>query len=214
MCLRSGCVLTKQDSPIILDSSLDTVVYIDGLNLQTRFLDRLRPQHVDLFVLLKKTLPSINRITAMKYFTSRLQVPEDMKHQDKLIDYHLNKYKGKFHVTYGTFITRKFRWKFGCGAPVTFGEIILEKLTEKATDVNLACHMINDSFDSSFKCSVIVTNDSDFVTALSMTRKNGKHVILVSPVRRPLNDLRKRCDIHLSLKKTDAIASFITQSGS
>ena len=59
---------------------------------------------------------------------------------------------------------------------------------EKGSDVNLAVHMLNDSWLDGYDCGVLVSNNSDVAEAMRLVREqNSKRIGLVHRVR---GDLR------------------------
>ena len=81
-----------------------------------------------------------------------------------------------------------------------------DRLVEKATDVNLACDMVWDSFDNSLECLALVTNDSDFRMVLEKSRLNKKKTIVLFPVierEERLLDLVNRSDDNFIMKLED-----------
>lgn len=57
-------------------------------------------------------------------------------------------------------------------------------MEEKGSDVNLACHLVNDAWKDCFDVAAIVSNDTDLVEPIRIvTKERGKQVILVHPGR-------------------------------
>jgi len=67
------------------------------------------------------------------------------------------------------------------------------KTEEKGSDVNLAAHLLNDGYKKSFDSAVLITNDSDFVDAISLVQKElGLKVGIANSKRRPAVELRRQ----------------------
>lgn len=71
--------------------------------------------------------------------------------------------------------------------------IQIETFEEKGSDVNLAVHLLDDAWSKSVECAVIISNDSDFISALNSARRHVR-VEVVSPQTTLSKQLRKSCD--------------------
>ena len=57
------------------------------------------------------------------------------------------------------------------------------KTEEKGSDVNLAVHLLNDSWLDVYDCAVVVSNDSDIAEAMRLARHHhGKLIGLITPL--------------------------------
>ena len=66
------------------------------------------------------------------------------------------------------------------------------KPEEKRTDVNIACHLLNDAWKNLFDVAIIMSNDSDLVEPIKMViQERNKRVYVISPQigRRIVRDL-------------------------
>ncbi len=55
-------------------------------------------------------------------------------------------------------------------------------MEEKGSDVNLAAHLLNDAWKSSFEAAAVISNDTDLVSPIQMvTIERGKPVFVVCP---------------------------------
>ena len=53
---------------------------------------------------------------------------------------------------------------------------------EKGSDVNLAVHLLNDSWLDAYDCAAVVSNDSDLAEAMRLVRHHhGKPIGLITP---------------------------------
>ena len=58
-------------------------------------------------------------------------------------------------------------------------------MEEKGSDVNLAAHLLNDAWKGMFEAAVVISNDTDLVTPISMvTTERKKPVFVICPRRR------------------------------
>ena len=89
------------------------------------------------------------------------------------------------------------------------------KTEEKGTDVNLAVHLLNDSWRGRYECAVVVSNDSDLEEAIRIVGEYHKRIIglvLPSPKRRYANELlRVAKKKGRKLRKRDLIAGVLEE---
>ena len=107
-------------------------------------------------------------MTAPKYFTAKMDYNPKRKNRQQIYFNTLKHLYPDFFV----FIYGEFK-KIG------------SKHFEKQTDVNLASHMVNDSWLNEYDCAVIVTNDTDFVQAMELVKETmdfKKEIICIPPV--------------------------------
>ena len=58
----------------------------------------------------------------------------------------------------------------------------ISKPEEKRTDVNIACHLLNDAWKDLFDVAIIISNDSDLVGPIDMViKERNKSVYVISP---------------------------------
>ncbi len=77
----------------------------------------------------------------------------------------------------------------GAGHPKTV-EVI--KTEEKGSDVNLAVHLLHDAYQRRYECSVVISGDSDLLTAVQVVKNElSKPVGVLNPQKRPSRMLQK-----------------------
>ena len=167
-------------------------VYVDGFNLY-----RQKVEHhpdakwLDLHSLAQTLIPT-HSIRRIRYFTAlvrpvlgtdprapiRQQTYIRALRTNPLVTVH----EGQFR--------NDARWM--PALPITFDEageitkVKVRKTEEKGSDVNLASYMTYDACRDDADLFVLVSNDSDFVTMLSiLSGELGKKWALLSPVERP-----------------------------
>jgi uncharacterized LabA/DUF88 family protein len=58
-------------------------------------------------------------------------------------------------------------------------------MEEKGSDVNLACHLVNDAWQDAFEVAAVISNDTDLCEPIRIvTQERGKHVVVVCPDHR------------------------------
>jgi len=74
---------------------------------------------------------------------------------------------------------------------------------EKKTDVNIACHMLNDAFHRKHDRIYIVSGDSDLVPAVHMMKRLDAcpKIIIANPPKRKSDELCGAADTSFSIKE-------------
>ena len=161
-----------------------TFVYVDGFNLYYGALKGTRWKWLDLPALFEKVLQPHHDILKVKYFTARLSGtatdPSIPQYQDAYLRA-LRGYRPQVEVYFGHFLSHKVRAPLA--QPVgnqRTAEIV--RTEEKASDVNLAVHLLNDSWLDTYDCAVVVSNDSDLAEAMRLVRKHhARRIGLITP---------------------------------
>ena len=65
-----------------------------------------------------------------------------------------------------------------------YGKEWVVKTEEKGSDVNLAIHLLNDSWLDRYDCAVVLSNDSDLAEALKIARNHHHREIGVIKINR------------------------------
>jgi len=199
--LRSLCVFWRY--------YLRTVVYVDGFNLYYRML-RKRPalKWLNVKSLAEGVLSEDYLVTKVNYYTARVsgqQSQETPRKQniylkalqtEDLIDIHFGKFQT--NLTYAQLCPKgKLQ-----GAPLfkpmpnyqwdNWPESVrIIKREEKGSDVNLGVHLVRDAFLGKFDAAAVITNDLDLMEPIRIvTKELGKKVVLLSPVKYPVQDLK------------------------
>lgn len=72
---------------------------------------------------------------------------------------------------------------------------------EKGSDVNLASYLLVDAFAQEYDIAVVVSNDSDLLTPISLVRSVlGRKVALLNPRPRTAKDLQGVADIYRDVR--------------
>ena len=175
-----------------------TFVYVDGFNLYYGALKGTSWKWLDLVALFRIVLQQHHEIVKVKYFTARDSgMPSDQSKPQRQDIYlrALQRFRPEVDVYFGHFLRHRVR------APLArplAGRHTVEvmRTEEKGSDVNLAVHLLNDSWLGSYDCGVVVSNDSDVAEAMRLVREQHNNRIgLVTPgARRPSQQLKKHAD--------------------
>lgn len=76
---------------------------------------------------------------------------------------------------------------------------------EKQTDVNIALHLLNEAYNNSYDIAMIMTNDTDLIPAIAMTRQvfPQKKVGVLFPIGRRAHELKQNCNFYRHTKPAD-----------
>lgn len=161
------------------------IAYIDGFNLYFGLKERGWRYYYWLNVrsLCQHLLRPPQQLMMVKYFTSRINSPEDKrKRQSTFIDA-LNTISG-IKLFYGKYQL----------TPVTCEHCQYknEIPEEKMTDVQISTEMVSDAFEDVFDTAFLLSADRDLVPAIEKVRSkfSNKRVIVVFPPMRTNSDLR------------------------
>jgi uncharacterized LabA/DUF88 family protein len=165
-----------------------TYIYVDGFNFYYGAVRDTPYKWLDfkrLFTLLLKTHNEIHKI---KYFTALVQpTPDDPNKPIRQRTYirALEAHIPEIEVFYGHFLSHKTRAPLA--NPTARGrcaEVI--RTEEKGSDVNLAVHLLNDSWLDLYDCAVVVSNDSDLAESLRLVKAQHKKMIgVITPHKNP-----------------------------
>ena len=181
-----------------------TFVYVDGFNLYYGTLKGSPYKWLDLLVLFQRMLQPRHRILAIKFFTARVSVtpndPSKPQRQDTYLRA-LQLYRPEVEVYFGHFLSHNVRLPLATPtARRRTVEVI--RTEEKASDVNLAVHLLNDCWLNAYDCAVVVTNDSDIAEAMRLVKQQHRKLIgLATPGNRhPSRQLTAHADFSLRIR--------------
>jgi uncharacterized LabA/DUF88 family protein len=178
------------------DNKRTAIVYIDGFNLYFAMRDMGWGSFMwlDLIKLSRKLLRDDQQLIHVKYFTSRIKNdPEKQKRQNLYLDALGTLDKNILKIFEGNYQSNKFNCS-DCGCDLWDDQ-------EKQTDVNIAVHMLLDTFSKNkVDDLILVTADSDQCTSVKAVRVLGKKVLVVLPPGRGgYIELKKHGDSHIEL---------------
>ena len=184
------------------------ITYVDGFNLYhgAKELVKSNNQQVswkwlDLVALSRKLLPR-GELIRVKYYTAHVTAPETDPQLGQRQQVYLRALAADpmIEIVLGQFQTQKKRMPLvdnpgmlrrnlirALGLNLTLhpdGNVSIPVwwIEEKATDVNLAVHLIADVFRNNFDVALVISNDSDLCEPIRMTvQELGKRVVVVNP---------------------------------
>ncbi len=174
------------------------MAYIDGFNFYCGSVkNRPRYKWLDLVSFCRRLVAG-DDLVKVKYFTALVNEQGDPRRPVRQQAYWraLEAVNGAdFEIIYGKFRTdaRFYRIaRFQDNPPLgnngkplrnsaTDSSICIMKSEEKATDVNLAVHLVNDAWLDLYDHALVISNDSDLTEALTIATGRGKKIIIANP---------------------------------
>ena len=181
-----------------------TYVYVDGFNLYYGALKGSSWKWLDLFALSQRVLQPHHQVLAVKYFTARVSgTPNDPTKARRQHVYlrALKRYRPEIEIHLGHFLSHTVRLPLA--APTARQRTVeVIKTEEKASDVNLAVHLLNDCWLNAYDCAIVVTNDSDIAEAMRLVKQHHRKLIgLATPGNRhPSRQLTAHADFSLRIR--------------
>lgn len=165
--------------------STNVIAYIDGFNLYFGLKAMNQPgvKWLDIHALLTKQLRPGEVLVEVNYFTAR--VKGDQGKQNRQNTYLKALESTGVKIYYGNYQKGKAKCR-ACGATRT-------TYSEKRTDVNIATHMLVDSFQGSYDKAILITGDSDLVPPVEAIVQNNttQRVMVFFPPNRNRSVLLK-----------------------
>ena len=162
-----------------------TFIYVDGFNLYYGALKGTAWKWLDLPVLFAKVLQPHHDILTVKYFTARVSgTPADQSKPQRQDVYlrALRHYRPEVEVYFGHFLSHSVRMPLVRPVGNRRTEQVI-RTEEKGSDVNLAVHLLNDSWLNAYDCAVVVSNDSDIAEAMRLVRGSAKKCGAIADLR-------------------------------
>ncbi|MBW1724043.1 MAG: NYN domain-containing protein [Deltaproteobacteria bacterium] len=193
-----------------------TYIYIDGFNFYYGAVKDTPYKWLDFKKLFEHLLDSSHKIISIKYFTAMVtgKIDPDQPIRQKTYLRALRKYIPEISVYYGKFLSHNVFKPLSYpinknlfGKDIKFVNVI--KTEEKGSDVNLAVHLLNDTWLDLHDCAVIVSNDSDLSESLRLVKEQHKKKIgLITPGKtHPSRQLLKYSDFTKRVRKGVLAAS-------
>ena len=156
-------------------------IYIDGFNLYYGCLRDTPYRWLDLRKMCGSLFPH-DEIVKIKYFTApiKLRMSDNDPDRPNRQQIYLRALRTipNLEIIEGIFLKHKVSMKLANSE----GYALVIKHEEKGTDVNIATHLVNDAHNNLFERAVVISNDSDLVTPISVVVKEiNLLVTVISP---------------------------------
>lgn len=199
-------------------------VYIDGFNLYNGVLAHSPYKWLDLSAFAQSLMPN-DSIGHIKFFTASIipRPTDPLQHIRQQVYWRALRTKGDIEIIKGLFKPRS-KWlpladdiealqkladlgRNVIGTKVKMARVY--KVEEKGTDVNLACHLVNDAHLGRYDTAVIISNDSDLVEAIKLVRANtGKNVgVFKPPKSKRLSEIKTAASFYRNIENSVLAAS-------
>lgn len=166
-------------------------IYIDGFNLYYGCLKDTPYRWLDLNKMCQLLFPS-DEIVKIKYFTAPIKIrmsdsdPDRPNRQQTYL--RALRTLPNIEIVEGIFLKHKVSMKLANKD----GYALVIKHEEKGTDVNITSHLVHDAHNKAFERAVVISNDSDLVTPISIVTNEIKlPVTVISPFDRNNIQLQK-----------------------
>ncbi len=162
---------------------MKTNLYIDGFNLYYRALKDTPFRWLDLQTLAEALFPQ-DTISQVCYFTALLDARPSDPTQPQRQQTYLRALATlpRVEVHFGTFRSRTKLRPLArplAGLPT---RVQIKDSEEKGSDVNLVTRLLVDGFNGAYRQAVVVSNDSDFASAIRYVRDGLRlRVVVVNP---------------------------------
>ena len=163
-----------------------TQVYIDGFNLYYGSVKNTPYKWLNVKRMCELLLPSQCKIVGIKYFTAKVHSSkkDPQKHIRQLVYLRALKTLPNLEIVYGRFL-RNRTW-MPLTKPGKNHYVEVWKTEEKGSYVNLAVHLLKDGYQGNYDLAVLVTNDSDLLSAVKIVRHDLRlRVGLLNPQKEP-----------------------------
>lgn len=172
-------------------------VYVDGFNLYYGCLRHTPYKWLDPAQLATLLLPQSCQVDRIRYYTARVSGRPGNPHAPRRQEIYLRALRTipNLTIAFGHFLTSEVTMPLAhpkrCGP--TVARVI--KTEEKGSDVNLASHLLLDSFRGECEIAFVISNDSDLLEPVRIARREfGIQVGIGCPHERPSQVLLRQAN--------------------
>ena len=182
---------------------MKTIVYVDGFNLYSGAVKGTSYKWLNIHRMCEYHLPK-DQIVGIKYFTAKIiSRPDDLqRHIRQLVYLRALRTLPNLEIIYGHYSEHPkwMRLKSPLPDGSNFAEVI--RTEEKGSDVNIAVHLLHDGYQNKYELSVLVTNDSDLLSAIQIVQNDlGLKVGILNPQVYPSKVLKNEALFIRNLRK-------------
>ena len=175
---------------------LKTFVYVDGFNLYYRVKQIPHCKWLNIQKLISNILNVRQHdILSIKYFTALVNPPGGPEQFRQKLFLRALKTISNLKIIYGKYKRREVKGflceKINGKIKPTKEKVIVSKYEEKESDVNIASHLLRDSYENKYDCVVLISNDTDLKTPLRFVKSMSKKIIIITPQGNTHVDLKK-----------------------
>jgi len=177
-----------------------TLIYVDGFNLYYGSVKGTPYKWLNIHRMCELLLPQ-NKIVAIKYFTAKLipRPSDPHKHIRQQVFLRALRTLPNFEIIFGHYSAHPKWMRLANPSAGKSKYIEVIKTEEKGSDVNIAVNLLHDGYQEKYDLAVLVTNDSDLLSAIQIVQNElGLKVGILNPHRHPSKVLK---DEALFIKK-------------
>jgi uncharacterized LabA/DUF88 family protein len=169
-----------------------TIVYIDGFNLYYGCLKDTPYKWLNIHRMSELLLPN-ETIVSIKYFTAKVfsRSSDPQKHIRQQVYWRALRTLPNLEIIEGHYSEHNKWMRVAHPKPgkSKYAEVI--KTEEKGSDVNLAVHLLHDGYRGMYELAVVVSNDSDLLSAIEIVQKDlGLVAGILNPQEHPSKELK------------------------
>ncbi len=170
----------------------NVIAYIDGYNLYHGMKSAYGKKYLWLNIegMIEDLIRPEDDLLATKYFTSKVtHMPHSEKRQKTYLEALVE--ATNTEIFYGRFQVIPNAIVCSCG-------ITTDEINEKMTDVQIATHLLTDSFTNKFERAIIITGDTDIIPAIVAVKKHhpDKMIGVYFPPDRHSSNLENHADFY------------------
>ncbi|MDE2867988.1 MAG: NYN domain-containing protein [Chloroflexota bacterium] len=165
---------------------LRTNVYIDGFNLYYGALRKTPYRWLDLRGLCRRILRSGHDLQRIRYFTADVKPSPSDRGKDMRQQLYQRALRTlpETEIHKGRFVQRPRWMPLARPIPGILERILVDRVEEKGSDVNLATYLMLDAAQQDFQAAYVMSNDTDLVEPIRLVRQTfSLPVHVVSPHR-------------------------------
>ncbi len=186
---------------------MKTNIYIDGYNFYYGCIKDSQFKWLNLSKLSQRLCRAVfdeYEINQIRYFTAKIKSPPWDKNKHLRQKQYIRALKtipnlrihyGYFKISYPEmYLAESFNnAQYGLRKKVR-----VTKVEEKGSDVNLACHFLNDAFNDTYNQAIVISNDGDLAEAVEIAKDQfNKYIVVWSPdIRNPNRRLKQIASLY------------------
>ena len=181
-----------------------TNVYVDGFNLYYGCLKDTPFRWLDIRQLSMRLVPSGYEVHYVRYFTARVSARPQDPGAPRRQQVYLRALATIPNLTmfYGHFLKSETRMPLARPAPGEPAIVRVIKTEEKGSDVNLASHLLLDTFRGVCSAALVISNDSDLPEPIRIARREfGITVGLGCPHKQPNQVPKQEVDFIRTIRR-------------
>ncbi len=135
-----------------------------------------------------------NQIVGIKYFTAKVfsRKNDPQKHIRQQVYFRALETIPNLEIIYGHYSEHPKWMRLANPQPGQSKYAQVIRTEEKGSDVNLAVHLLHDGYQRKYELAVMVTNDSDLLTAVKIVQEDLQLLVgILNPQQNPSKELQR-----------------------